>query len=174
VVIDNDPLVYEFVKDALGGSGRAVYWAAEWRTGRKLLTRKRFNLAIIDLLLSGASGLALAEIAANENTPVLLTTGHPTGSARLKSYDLIDLPCLLKPLDLVQLRIETEQVVAGSLRNIQRIKEGMIRWRTSVAGLEDALADSRQLIDDIRRQAADSRVSPERSVLAHARGRENP
>jgi two-component system, OmpR family, alkaline phosphatase synthesis response regulator PhoP len=154
VVIDNDALICELVTDAVGRSGAAVQWATKGRSGRKLLTAKHFDLAIIDVVLPDASGLALAEIAANENTPVLLITGHPNGTVRLGQHGLLDLPCLLKPFDLVQLRTEMEQVVGESRRNIQRIKDGMAQWRASLAGLEDALANSRRLIDAIRRQGA--------------------
>ena len=37
------------------------------------------------VVLPDASGLGLAEIAANENTPVLLITGHPKGTAPEKA-----------------------------------------------------------------------------------------
>jgi DNA-binding response OmpR family regulator len=143
VVIDDDPLICELIMDALGSSGTAVQCATRGRSGRKLLTGKRFDLAIIDVVLPDASGIALAAIAANENTPVLLITGRANVTARLKQYDLLDFPCLLKPFDLVRLRTEAERVMAESRQNVQRIKDDMAQWRASLTALEDTMADSR-------------------------------
>jgi len=129
------------------------------RSGRKLLTSKRFNLAIIDVVLPDASGLALAAIAANENTPVLLLTGHPGAIVRLKQYEILNIPCLLKPFDLVQLSTETERVMAESHQNVQRIKEGIARLRAHLAGWEMAIANSERLIDVSRRLVARAMAS---------------
>jgi DNA-binding NtrC family response regulator len=145
-VIDDDLLICNIIVDVLGNTGAAVQCATSGRSGRRLLTGKCFDLAIIDVVLPDASGLALAAIAANENTPVLLITDRPNVTARLKRYDLADFPCLLKPFDLVRLRTETEQAVAESQQNVRRIKEGMAGWRASIIALDDAMADARQLI----------------------------
>jgi DNA-binding NtrC family response regulator len=145
-VIDDDLLICNLIVDALDNTGAAVQCATTGRSGRRLLTGKCFDLAIIEVVLPDASGIALAAIAANENTPVLLITGHPNVTTRLKQYELADFPCLLKPFDLVRLRTETERVVAESRQNVQRIKESMARWRANLTALEDAVADARQLI----------------------------
>jgi DNA-binding response OmpR family regulator len=159
VVIDNDPLICEFIVEALGSPGAAVQCATRGRSGRKLLLGKRFDLAIIEVVLPDASGIALAAIAANENTPVLLITGRPNVTARLKPYDLLDFPCLQKPFDLVRLCAESERVMAESRQNVQRIKDGMARWYANIAGLEDVMADSRRLID-VSRRLVDKATAP--------------
>ena len=151
VVVDRDPATCKLIVDALGNSGAAVQCAMTGRSGRRLLTGKHFDLAIIDVVLPDASGLALAAIAANENTPVLLIIGHPNAIARLKQYDLLDFPCLLKPLDPVRICSEAERVMAETRQNIQRIKDSMARCQATLAGLEDVMADSRRLIDVSRR-----------------------
>jgi DNA-binding NtrC family response regulator len=147
VVVDRDRSTCKLIVDALGDSGVAVQCAMTGRSGRRLLTGKHFDLAIIDIILPDASGLALAAIAANENTPVLLIIGHSNAIARLKQYDLLDFPCLLKPLDPVRICSEAERVVAETRRNIQRIRDSMARWQANFAGLEDVMADSKRLID---------------------------
>lgn len=158
-VIDDDPLICDFIEDALGDSGAAVQCATTGRSGRKLLTGKRFDLAIIDVVLSDASGIALAAVATNKDTPVLFITGHPNGIARLKQYDLLDFPCLLKPFDLLQLRAETERVMAESRQNVQRIKDSLTRRRACLAALDDVMADSKRLID-VSRRLVDKQVAP--------------
>lgn len=153
-VIDDDPLICDLLADALGDFGADVHCVTTGRSGRKLLTGKRFNLAIIDVVLPDASGLALAAIAANENTPVLLLTGHPRAMVRLKQYEILNIPCLLKPFGLVQLRTETERVMAESHQNVERIKGGMARLRANLAGSEEAIANSERLINVSRRLVA--------------------
>jgi DNA-binding NtrC family response regulator len=150
-VVDDDLSICNLILGALGNTGAVVQCATTGRSGRRLLTGKCFDIAIVDVVLPDASGVALAAIAANENTPVLLITDRRNVTARLKQYDLADFPCLLKPFDLVRLRTETERVVAESHQNVQRIKEGMARWRANLIGLDDAIADARQLIAVSRR-----------------------
>jgi DNA-binding NtrC family response regulator len=150
-VVDDDLLICNMIVDALGNPGAAVQCATTGRSGRRLLTGKRFDLAIIDVVLPGASGIALAAIAANENTPVLLITGHPNVATRLDQYELADFPCLQKPFDLVRLRTETERVVAETHQNVHRIKDSMARWRANLIALEDVVADFRQSIAVSRR-----------------------
>jgi DNA-binding response OmpR family regulator len=77
-VIDDDPLICDLIVDALGNIGADVQCATTGQSGRRLLTGKRFDFAIINLVLPDAFGIALAAIAANENTPVCLSRAAPT------------------------------------------------------------------------------------------------
>jgi DNA-binding response OmpR family regulator len=155
-VIDDDSLICDLLADVLGDAGTDVQCVTTGRSGRKLLTGRRFNLAIIDVVLPDASGLALAAVAANENTPVLLLTGHPRAIARLRQHEVCDIPYLLKPFSLVRLCNETRRVMAESHQNVQRIKEGMARLRANLAGLDTTIANSERLIDVTRRLVAEA------------------
>ena len=150
-VIDDDPLIRDLITEAFDDGRAAVQCMPTGRAGRRLLTGKHFDLAIIDLVLPDASGIALAAIAANENTPVLLITSRPDVVARLEPYDLLDFPCLLKPFDLVRLRMTVERVMAESHRNVRRITQGMARRRANLIALEDVMADAGRLIAVSRR-----------------------
>jgi hypothetical protein len=94
----------------------------------RLLTSKRYDRAVIEVLLPDASGIALAAVMANENTPALLISGSPRATARLKQFDLTKFPCLKKPIDFVQVRTETDRVMADCRQNLQQIKDGIARW----------------------------------------------
>src|SRR5271156_4157875 len=100
-VIDNDPSSCQLISDAFRDTGTQIVCAATGRLGRRLLTSGPFDLALIEIVLPDASGIALAEIAANRNTPVLFVTGRASAKKRLKDCPC---PCLLKPIDLVRLR----------------------------------------------------------------------
>ena len=151
VVIDDDPLICNLIVEVLDDCGAAVQYATTGRSGRRLLTGKHFDLAIIDVVLSDASGIALAAIAANENTPVLLITGRQNVAARLQQYNLANHPCLLKPFSVAQLRAEAERVMRESRQNVQRIKQGMAQWQASFIAFEDLRADTEQVIAVSRR-----------------------
>jgi DNA-binding NtrC family response regulator len=159
VVIDDDASICDLIADSLKVFNAKVHCTNTGRSGRRPLTSKRFGLAIIEVTLPDASGIALATVAANENTPVLLISGRAKATARLKQHNLGDFPCLRKPLDLVQLRTESERLIADGRENIQRIKDGMTQWRASLTALEDVLADSRQLLD-VSRQLCGKRDRP--------------
>jgi DNA-binding response OmpR family regulator len=140
-VIDNDPSSCQLISDALGDTGTQIVFATTGRSGRRLLTTGPFDLALIEVVLPDASGIALAEIAANKNTPVLLMTGRASATKRLEYFDC---PCLPKPIDLVRLHAETKKVMDESQQNIQRVKESRARYFASLTGFADAMADARR------------------------------
>jgi DNA-binding response OmpR family regulator len=131
-VIDNDPSSRQLISDALGDTGTQIVFATTGRSGRRLLTTGPFDLALIKVVLPDASGIALAEIAANKNTPVLLMTGRASATKRLEYFDC---PCLPKPIDLVRLHAETKKVMDESQQNIQRVKESRARYFASLIEL---------------------------------------
>jgi DNA-binding response OmpR family regulator len=159
-VIDNDPSSCQLIADALRDTGTQIVCAATGRLGRRLLTSGPFDLALIEAVLPDASGIALAEIAANENTPVLLMTGRASATKRLEDFDC---PWLLKPIDLVRLHAETKKVMDESQQNVQRVKESRARYFASLAGFADAMADTTRLLE-ISRQLVDkaAKGSPRR------------
>jgi DNA-binding response OmpR family regulator len=127
IVVIDDPSTCDFITNSPNVFGATVHCVNTGRSGRRLLTSKRYDLAIIEVVLPDASGIALATVAANENTPVLLISGSARATARLKQYDLTDFPCLRKPFDLVQVRTEADRVMAERRKNLQQIKDGMAR-----------------------------------------------
>jgi DNA-binding response OmpR family regulator len=83
VVIDADASIRDLIADSLTVFGVKIHYTNTGRSGRRLLTSKHFDLAIIEVTLPDASGIALATVAANENTPVLLISGRATATDRL-------------------------------------------------------------------------------------------
>ena len=54
--------------------------------GLTALLTHSFDLAIIEAILPGGSGISLAAVAANENIPVLLMSGHPDANLKLQAF----------------------------------------------------------------------------------------
>jgi len=102
-----------------------------------------FDAALVEVVLPDASSFALAEIAANENTQVLLMSGQPNATARPGQFDLA---CLPKPFDLILLRVATELVMAEHRRNAERIKDGMAWYRANLLALADMRAKIERVI----------------------------
>jgi DNA-binding response OmpR family regulator len=147
-VVDDEPLICDLIKGALSSAGVEVHCASSGKLGAELLSGRRFHLALIDAVLPDASGIALAEIAVNENTPVLLMSGHPNSTDRLTQ---LGLPYLEKPFRLSTFSIEAAQVIADSARNIERVKDSISRLRATIEELNSAMGQSRRLLEVSRR-----------------------
>jgi DNA-binding response OmpR family regulator len=132
-VIDDEPMICELVDEVLHDAGSDVHIATTAEAGAALLTSRYFDLALIDVLLRDASGILLAEIAANQNTPVLLVTGHAETALRLRQFDF---PHLTKPFDTRLLSEAAARAMVDRHRNIQRLIDGLARLRAKLAGLD--------------------------------------
>ena len=144
LVIDDDPMVCGVITNRLLDGGSEAEWAACRRLGAQMLVGDRFDLALIDGTLAEASGAALAEIAANENTAVLLLSGHPDTSAKLQRFGY---PYLEKPFPLDRLWSEATQVIAETRENIGRVKAAAVKMQANAEALRAAGAESRRLQD---------------------------
>jgi DNA-binding NtrC family response regulator len=132
-VIDDEPMICDLVEDCLRRAGSEVYSATSAEAGTALLASRYFDLALIDVLLQDTSGILLAEIAANQNTPVVLVTGHADTALRLIQFDF---PHMLKPFNVTQLTEAVAAVMADRHRNIQRLTDSLARMHANLAGLE--------------------------------------
>jgi DNA-binding NtrC family response regulator len=142
-VIDDEPMICDLVEDCLRHTGSEVYSAPSAQAGVTLLASRYFDLALIDVLLQDTSGILLAEIAANQNTPVVLITGHADTALRLKQFDF---PHILKPFNVAQLNEAVAQVIADRHGNIQRLTDGLARMHANLAGLDMETANTGGLI----------------------------
>jgi DNA-binding response OmpR family regulator len=146
-VIDDEPLICEFVDDFLSDGGAEVHCATTATLGALMLADGKFDLALIDVFLPDASGFALAELAANQNTAVLLMSGHPDATMRLNAFNL---PSLRKPFDLLTLSTAAAREIAASSENIERVKIGVARLGENIEGLSNAMAFSKTMIERSR------------------------
>jgi DNA-binding NtrC family response regulator len=148
LVIDDDPAVCEVITDCLQEwAGTAVDCALNGMLGAQKLQQGHFDLALIDGVLPTVSGLQLAEIAANENTPVLLLSGHPDYTEKFHSFGY---PYLAKPFSLDQLLSESRRVIAETSENIRCVKASAARMQASAEALTAAIEESKQLLDKIK------------------------
>ncbi len=156
-IIDEEQAVCDQAGDCFRRAGFAVHSAMTAEAGAAMLLRERFDLVLVDVLLRDASGTLVAQIAANMNTPVLLTTGHADAASRLREFDF---PHLLKPFDMAQLSRETVRVMVENRQTILHVILNLERLRRSLADLEAATADAKRLIARSRAILAKAGHSP--------------
>ena len=109
-----------------------------------MLRSSQFDLALIDACLPGLSGLQLAEIAANENTPVLLISGHPDINATLASCGFPHLP---KPFSLDALLQRSKEAIVLAEENVRLVKASAGRLQSSIEAAKITLQKSSDLVN---------------------------
>jgi DNA-binding response OmpR family regulator len=142
-VIDEDAAVCDQARDCFRRAGFAVRSAMTADAGVTMLQRGRFDLILVDVFLRDASGTLVAQIAANMNTPVLLTTGRADAASRLRQFDF---PHLLKPFDFAQLSREAVRVMAENRQTVLQVILNLERLRHNLADLEAATMHAKRMI----------------------------
>ena len=143
-VIDDEAPFCEVIKEALENAKVTVLSAATGALGAEMLHQHRFDLALIDVDLPDVSGIALAEIAANEGIPVVFMSGNLNVIEGLNDWGM---PCLEKPFRLAALHAEAARVMDDSKNQLRHVRETLSRIRVTIGGLEDAWENSERLID---------------------------
>jgi DNA-binding NtrC family response regulator len=103
LVVDDRVDICELVAGHLVEQGHLVASVTNSAAARAQLSRDRYDLAIIDVLMPGEGGLSLAAWAARRGVRVLLMSGHP-GTLDLDA-DGPHYPLLRKPFRLADLDI---------------------------------------------------------------------
>ena len=148
LVIDDDPMVCGIITNRLLDGGSEAEWVACTRLGAQMLVRDRFDLALINGAFAEVSGAALAEIAANEDTAVLLLCGDVDTGNNVRRFGF---PYLERPISLERLSFEATELIARSGENIGRVKTAAAKMPANVEALEAALAESRRLLGEANR-----------------------
>lgn len=144
LVVEDDPLVCDVVTDCLQSDLRArVDCALNGEDGWILIKSYQYDLAIIDVMVPGIGGFQLAELAANENIAVLLTSGHPDACDRLWRFQF---PHLQKPYNFDTLTDEATTIIQETRENIRRVRDATAKMRIHTEALAAALEDSHRLL----------------------------
>jgi DNA-binding NtrC family response regulator len=144
LVIDDEPSICQIVCQVLRERFDAeVEYALRAPEGANRLQAVHFDFALIDVLLMDGSGIDVALIAASENTPVLMTSGHPEMQRKLQQFGF---PYLRKPFSLAALSILASQIMAEAADNIRQIQAATAGLRVKLDALNTAMARSRRLL----------------------------
>ncbi len=78
LVVEDEPLIYDAIKAALTfRGGYAFAYAPDGDAAIRELTDRPPDLAFIDVYLPKRSGIEVADVAAAQQVPVILMSGHP-------------------------------------------------------------------------------------------------
>ncbi len=144
LVVEDDPLVCDVVTDCLQSElGARVDCALHGEDGWILIKSYQYDLAIIDVMVPGISGFQLAELAANENIGVLLTSGHPDSCDQLTRFNF---PHLTKPFDLDVLTGSATAIIQSNRKNIRRVRDASIKMHANIEALVAAVEEARRLL----------------------------
>lgn len=128
LLVDDDAAILDTAKDILEESGYEVSTAATGKAAFKALDEKEFNIVIVDFQLPDATGLELARKVRerNENTCVILMTGHASLEMAVKAIQEAIYDYLIKPVDPAQLKRTLERAIEKqrlSLENKQLLSD---------------------------------------------------
>jgi DNA-binding response OmpR family regulator len=98
LVVDDDPAICQMLTEALRQDGQhRVTCAQTIGEARAKIAVDRPDTAVLDVILTGASGLDLARELAARDVPVLLMSASP---GAMNESAASGLPCLAKPFRL--------------------------------------------------------------------------
>ena len=105
LLVEDDPMIGEAVRDLLRAEGYAVDWANDGDMADAALATQAYDLVLLDLGLPRREGLAVLRDlrARKDRTPVLIATARDGVAQRVQGLDAGADDYVLKPYDLEEL-----------------------------------------------------------------------
>ena len=155
LVVDDDPGMQVFLKEALEREQYAVSVKGSAEEALETLKDERFDLILMDVRLPGISGLdAVDEIQkVDRRTPIIIMTAHGTRDSALDAvrrgaYDYFTKPFSLDELEIIVRRaLEKKRLIAELDRLSQELAANRRRGR--LVGTSRAMEDVVRLIDRV-------------------------
>ena len=110
LVVDDLPEICDLVAEILRWEGFSVETALEGAAARALLARRPFDLALIDAVLPGETGVSLAQHAASLGVRVIVVSGNRAALAMLAD---LPWPVVAKPFRVGQLVATVREALAA-------------------------------------------------------------
>lgn len=130
LLVEDDPMLGETLRDALKDQGYVVDWLSNGKTALAALEDDVTDLMILDLGLPGLDGLNVLKTIRKQGSamPVLILTARDSIDDRVAGLDAGADDYLLKPFDLNELfaRIRALSRRPQALKASERIRHGVI------------------------------------------------
>ena len=147
LVVDHEPAIRSIIQECLEAAINAsVTCVGSGSEGAELLSQQRYDLAIVDALVSGVSGFRLAAMAAENDIPTILLSGHPKVQEQFAAFEW---PHIIKPFSVGLLEESAVAVIRRSRSNIAQVKASSKKMGTTLDGLKSAMAESHKLMGDV-------------------------
>ncbi len=90
LVVDDDPMLLQLLKDVLGSEGYVVYLAADGVQGMSMVSETRPDLVLLDIMMPDPDGyLTLDRIRQKSDVPVIIISGRHAPDSLRKAFDLV-------------------------------------------------------------------------------------
>lgn len=113
LLVEDDRMIGESLRNALRGSGYAVDWVRDGRAADATLSTERFDLVLLDLGLPQLDGMEVlrAMRARADRTPVIVLTARDAVASRVLGLDAGADDYIVKPFELDELLARMRAVV---------------------------------------------------------------
>jgi DNA-binding NtrC family response regulator len=118
LILDDEPIVCDRLKPALEKCGYSVTTFTDSSAAIEELTRKRYDVLITDLKMSGPSGLDVLHFVKEQNpvTQVIVVTGYATAEQAKESIKGGAVDFIAKPFRISQLLDLVANTLEGRAR----------------------------------------------------------
>jgi len=105
LLVEDDRMIGESLRNALRGCGYAVDWVRDGRAADGTLATERFDLVLLDLGLPQRDGMDVLQAlrARGDRTPVVVLTARDSLASRVRGLDAGADDYLVKPFELDEL-----------------------------------------------------------------------
>jgi two-component system OmpR family response regulator/two-component system response regulator QseB len=105
LLVEDDRMIGESLRNALRGCGYAVDWVRDGRAADGTLATERFDLVLLDLGLPQRDGIDVLQAlrARGDRTPVVVLTARDSLASRVRGLDAGADDYLVKPFELEEL-----------------------------------------------------------------------
>jgi two-component system OmpR family response regulator/two-component system response regulator QseB len=113
LLVEDDRMIGESLRNALRGSGYAVDWVRDGRAADGTLSTERFDLVLLDLGLPQRDGMEVLQAlrARGDGTPVIVLTARDSLASRVQGLDAGADDYVVKPFELDELLARMRAVI---------------------------------------------------------------
>ena len=129
LVVDDDPLILEFIRRGLNEDGYTVDVAASGQEGAMYARMSAYDVIILDLMLPDTTGFEVVQRLRNDehSVPVLMLTAKTGIDAKIQGLDAGADDYLTKPFDLGELKARLRALTRrGGATRTEEIRIGTL------------------------------------------------
>jgi PAS domain S-box-containing protein len=116
LVVDDEPVIRQLISKVLGEQGHTVDTIDNAAGALRMVKSKRYRLILLDIKMPGMSGIELykqfQKIAPSLTKRIVFITGDVMGKRTTSFLDKTKTPCIMKPFDARQLKVEINRILA--------------------------------------------------------------
>ncbi len=183
--VDDEPRYREMMKRELSLLGHMVVEAESGEQALEELSRRDFDVVVLDLRLPGISGIETLQRIRQQEYPVevILLTGEATvetavEAMKLGAYDYISKPCRLRELEALLLKAYERKRLTRENITLKRLIDGKTTG-PAILGKSKAVQEVLKLVPQTPQSSCRARVARGRNWLPgpsmpRAQGRASP